>query len=231
MQQFQEQVFYHYILQDQSLRKVTQSKFFSNKYIQQLFDVAKEHSDKYQNPPTKEQISEIVRIKGYDQDISEDIINSLYNAKNLLEEYDKDWLDENVKPWIQVRNLETVMRKSIAYMKTTKVTPENASEIVEKIRHMMTTETALDFGFNLGSDFFDPENHKQSRLQRSSTGYEFLDLCLKGGWWKGSLIAFLASPKSGKCCVGDTYVNIRNKKTGEIKKMKYKDLYDINKRK
>jgi len=78
------------------------------------------------------------------------------------------------------------------------VTAENASEIVEKVRHMMSTETAIDFTFNMGADFFDAATHKQERLARTKTGYNFIDLCLKGGWWKGSLIVFLAGPKAGK---------------------------------
>ena len=109
-----------------------------------------------------------------------------------------EWLENNVSPWIQVRNLDHVMRKAIAFMKTTKVTAENASEVVEKIRHMLSSETAIDFSFNLGSDFFDPTAHLQHRLKRTSTGYDYVDLCLKGGWWKGSLITFLSGPKAGK---------------------------------
>jgi replicative DNA helicase len=50
----------------------------------------------------------------------------------------------------------------------------------------------------LGADFFDPASHIQDRLARTPTGYAFLDKCLDGGWWKGSLICFLSGPKSGK---------------------------------
>jgi len=63
---------------------------------------------------------------------------------------------------------------------------------------MLTTETALDFKFNMGSDFFNPASHLQERLSRASTGYDYIDLCLKGGYWKGSLIVFLSGPKAGK---------------------------------
>ena len=63
---------------------------------------------------------------------------------------------------------------------------------------MLTTETAIDFDFHFGSDFFDAASHLQTRLARTSTGYDFIDLCMKGGYWKGSLIGFLGGPKSGK---------------------------------
>lgn len=195
---YQEQVFFHYILNNQLFLNVTKSDFFSNEILRELFDVGKEHALKYKNPPSKDQLIQLLKIKGLGEKYSQEIIDGLYNSKQLLEEYDKEWLENNIGPWIQVRNMDNVLRKTIAYMKTTKVTAENASEVVEKVRHMLSSETVIDFSFNIGSDFFDPTSHLQQRLARSSSGYEYIDLCLKGGYWKGSLIAFLSGPKAGK---------------------------------
>jgi len=195
---YQENIFFHYILENQTFLNSTKSEFFSNQTLKDLFDIAKEHALRYKEPPSKEQLSELIRIKGLGERYSEDVVEALYNSKAQLQQYDQQWLDDNIGPWIRVRNLENVMRKSIAYMKTNKPTAENASEVVEKIRHMMTTETSIDFSFHLGADFFDPTSHLQTRLARTPTGYSFIDKCLKGGWWKGSLIVFLSGPKSGK---------------------------------
>ena len=143
-------------------------------------------------------MTELVRIKGLGEKYNDDILTSLYNTKQLLTQYDSSWLEENVGPWIQVRNLDMVMRKAVAYMKTTKVTADNAAEVVETVRHMLISETVIDFSFHLGADFFDPASHLQTRLSRTSTGFDYIDLCLKGGYWKGSLIVFLSGPKAGK---------------------------------
>ena len=195
---YQEQIFFHYILDNQIFLNVSKSDYFSNQDIRELFDIAKEHALRYKEPPTKDQMVELIRVKGLGEKFSSEQIEGLYNTKQLLGNYDSEWLEQNVGPWIQVRNLDNVMRKAIAFMKTTKVTAENASEVVEKIRHMLSSETVIDFSFNLGSDFFDPTTHLQTRLDRTTTGYDYIDLCLKGGWWKGSLIAFLSGPKAGK---------------------------------
>ena len=195
---YQESVFFHYILANQTFLNTTKAEFFSNQTLRDLFDIAKDHTINYKAPPSKEQMEELIRIKGLGEKYNEDITTALYNTKEQLKEYDPDWLEKNVGPWIRVRNLDNVMRKSIAFMKTNKVTAENASGIVEKVRHMMSTETAIDFSFDLGSDFFDAATHKQERLARTKTGYSFIDLCLNGGWWKGSLIVFLSGPKTGK---------------------------------
>jgi KaiC/GvpD/RAD55 family RecA-like ATPase len=195
---YQETIFFHYILGNPIFLNVCKQEFFSNPNIRELFEIAKDHSLKYQEPPSKEQLWELVRIKGISDKISEDVITALYNTKLELQNYTPDWLEENVGPWIRMKNLEYVMRKSVAFLKTSTLTVENTAEVVEKVRHMLSTETAIDFGFDLGVDFFDPKAHLQDRLARTSTGYSYLDKCLDGGWWKGSLICFLSGPKSGK---------------------------------
>jgi len=195
---YQENIFFHYILDNQLFLNISKSEYFQSQVLRDLFDIAKEHALKYKEPPSKEQMVELVRIKGFGEKYNDDIITSLYNTKQLLGQYDNEWLENNAGPWIQVRNLDIVMRKAIAFMKTTKMNAENASEVVEKVRHMLSSETAIDFSFNMGSDFFDPTSHLQTRLARTSSGYEYIDLCLKGGYWKGSLITFLGGPKSGK---------------------------------
>ena len=195
---YQEQIFYHYILGNQIFLNVSKSEYFQNQDMRALFDIAKEHAMRYKEPPSKEQMVELIRVKGFGEKFSAEQIEGLYNTKALLGQYDNEWLEQNVGPWIQVRNLDNVMRKAIAFMKTTKVTAENANEVVEKIRHMLSTETAIDFSFDIGADFFDATRHLQSRLERTSTGYDYIDLCLKGGWWKGSLVTFLSGPKAGK---------------------------------
>jgi len=226
---YQEQIFFHYILGNQLFLNVSKSEFFTNTTIRELFDVSKEHALKYKEPPSKEQLIELIRIKGLGEKYSDEIIDSLFKSKEVLTQYDDEWLENNVGPWIEVRNLDNVMRKAIAFMKTTKVTAENASEVVEKIRHMLISETIIDFSFNLGSDFFDPTAHLQTRLARTTTGFDYIDLCLKGGYWKGSLIAFLSGPKAGKCCTSDTIIKIRNKKTGEIQKIQMGEFHNLQK--
>jgi len=195
---YTEQIFFHYILNNQIFLTHTKSDFFTNSNVKEIFDIAKEHALRYKEPPSKDQIAELIKIKGLGEKYTDDILTSLYNTKQLLSNYDDTWLEENVGPWIQVRNLDIVMRKAIAYMKTTNFTAENATEVVETVRHMLTSETALNFKFNLGADFFDPASHVQTRLARTSSGYDYVDLCLKGGYWKGSLIVFLGGPKCGK---------------------------------
>lgn len=195
---YQEQIFYHYILEHPLFLNVTRPDFFTNSNVKELFEIAKEHTLKYNEPPSKEQMIQLVQIKGFGEKLTSDIVEGLYNTKLLLSKYGDEWLENNIGPWIQIRNLDNTMRKSIAYMKTTKVTAENAGEVVERVRHMLSNETVIDFSFNLGKNFFDAASHLQTRLSRTSSGYEYIDICTKGGYWKGMLMVLFGMPKSGK---------------------------------
>ena len=196
--QYLEQIFFHYILANQSFLNVAKSEFFSSSVLKDLFEIAKEHASRYKEAPSKEQLTELIHIKGVHDKYNDDIISALYNTKALLSQYDGEWLTNNVGPWIEIRNLDTVMRSALAYMKLTKSSAENAHEIVEKVRNMISTGTSIDFKFNLGRDFFDPTSHMQTRLERHSSGYDYVDLCLKGGYWRGALLVLLGMPKIGK---------------------------------
>lgn len=225
---YQEQVFYHYILDNQLFINTTKPEFFTNSNVKEIYEVAREYAIKYKEAPSKDQMVQLIQIKGLSEKYTPDMIEALYNTKQLLTQYGNEWLENNVGPWIQVRNLDNVMRKAIAYMKTTKVTAENASDVVEKIRHMLSNETRIDFSFDLGKDFFDPAAHLQTRLSRTPTGYEYVDICTKGGYWKGSLMVLFGMPKSGKCVEKNTIITIRNKKTGEIQKISMENFYNLH---
>ncbi len=195
---YQEQAFYHYILENDHFLTACQPDFFAAKNIRLAYEVASEFAKEYKEAPSSEQMQELIHIKGLNESLSNDVIIALYNSKNVLEQYEKQWLDDNVSAWIKVQNAQLAFRKGAAYLKSTSVTAENASEVVENLKHMMTTDMTLDFEFKRGSDFFDPKSHLQTRLARTPTGYEYIDKCLKGGWWKGMLTAFLSGPKTGK---------------------------------
>jgi archaellum biogenesis ATPase FlaH len=65
---------------------------------------------------------------------------------------------------------------------------------------MFNQSCVLNFDDNgdTGSDFWDAESHKQKKLKRSPSGYDFIDHCLNGGYFSGALICFAGAPKTGK---------------------------------
>ena len=116
---YQEQIFFHYILENQNLVEVTEPEFFTNKNLRNSYEIAREFCKEYKLPPSKDQMWELVRIKGMDQDLSEDVVNALWNTRPMMNQYEDEWLDNHVGAWIRIRNVENTFRKGMAYLKNT----------------------------------------------------------------------------------------------------------------
>lgn len=195
--QFQDLVIYHYVLSDAMLLNNTKPEYFQNSILRSLFTIAKEHAIKYAIPPTQQEVKNIVQLKCVGDELTNDIIESVYNSCDLSS-YSMEWLRDNSAKWVKVHNLEYVMRKATAYMKTSNFNSDNAEEVVENVKSMISNETAIDFDTSAGVDFFNAESHTSSELVKHSTGYDYIDKCLKGGFYLGGLFTFLAGPKCGK---------------------------------
>lgn len=200
MNQFLQNIIFFYILKNPSLTLKCRGEFFDVAYLKALFDILKPFVLNYKMCPTLTQAIDLVKVEGKDAVIPEDVITMIYQHEEKLNQYTDEWLDGNVKAWLTWSNTMSGLRSTIGYVKTISpdVNFENYQEINEKIKTIFNSQTQMSFDDDEGADFFDPNSHKTSLLKRRSTGYPFLDLCSKGGYWSGSLWCFVGAPKSGK---------------------------------
>lgn len=210
-----EKVFYHYIDLRPEIEDQVLSRFYTNKEIKLAHDIRKEFRKKYMTAPTAGQMKQICKLKNLSEQLSDEQIDILYNED--VKQYEREWLDEVAECWVEYKTLDYSVLDLVAYMKTTKVTTDNIKDVVQTVKTLITDRNNIDFKFDEGSDFFDPETHKQHVSERFSTGYPYLDTVLGGGYSPKTLIAFCGIPKVGKCTHSSTVIRIRNKKTGEIK--------------
>lgn len=195
---YQEQIFYHYILENATYLESTLPDYFSNSNVREIFSIAKKHTLKYKSAPSRDQLINIISTLGLTEKYNNDLIISLYNTRVMVEQQEPKWLEDNVGGWIRLKSVEVSLRKAITFLKTAELNAENADSITQTIRNLIVDGTSLDLAFRSGSNFFDPKCHLQTKLARKSSGYNYVDLCLKGGYWNGSLIVFLGMPKAGK---------------------------------
>lgn len=199
---FIQNVYYHYILSNPSLALKFEPEFFTAKPLQYAFKTAKDYVVKYHQPPTADQMKQLVVDNNMQDVLQDDVIDVLYAQKQMLSSYTDEWLYDETTNWAILENVKKSIVDVAAYLKLNQDDMEsgNAKQVVEHIKTMFNKSCILEFSDDLdtGSDFWDAESHSQKKLERSSLGYDFLDFCLNGGGFPGALICFAAAPKTGK---------------------------------
>lgn len=191
-----EKILYHYILQRKELLQHTKENFFDTPNYPKLFQAAKAFVEKYNQVPTQKQLIEIVKIKGWGETINREFIDSLYEIN--LEEYDPEWLNESTEAWVEYKSLDKSVENLVTYLKTTKIDASNVKNVVETAKDIIVRGNNIDFKFDEGLDFFNPESHKQPTLDTFTTGYPYLDTVLGGGWSTKALYVIAGENKVGK---------------------------------
>lgn len=202
MNNYTETLFYHYILSKPDIAYKIKPEFFDGKNLQELYRIGREYSVKYHSAPTADQIKELVRLDNKQDTLTNDLIDILYASASNLNQYTDDWLFDSVSSWAQWKNFTGALVDTVTYVKLHQddVTTENVKEICEKAKGSFNRQAILDIKNtdNKGLDFFDANSHKEVKLKRMPTGIDYIDKCLKGGTWAGSLIGFAGAPKVGK---------------------------------
>jgi len=222
-----EKIIFHNILENKEYIRVTKAEFFDSPNYSDLFKCAAGFIEKYNQTPTKEQMVELAKIGGLEK-INRDFIEIVFNCDKSA--YDKEWLQESTEAWIESKKLEKAANQLVTYLKTTDISIENVKNVVETSRDIIMNGTNLDLKFDEGLDFFNPESHRQPLADTFSSGFPYVDLVLGGGWYSKALFVLCGQQKVGKCSKGTTKITIRNKKTGEIKKISLKKFHELTKK-
>lgn len=195
-----ENIIFFYVLKNIDLVQAFKGSYFTNPVLKQLFDIVKPHILEYRQEPTERQTVDLVKLHGIDDKITVDTIHALWESKSMVGQYTDEWLNQNTHAFGEWQNLMGGLRRVIEYVKTIQqdVTFENCADIVQKAKSMFQSDTNFNLNTSSGHDFFDPANHMQAQLETRTSGYRFIDQCLKGGWSNKSLNIFMGSPKVGK---------------------------------
>ena len=218
-----EPVWFCSIVSDPIYIESGKATFFKDKRHQEAFKIVKSFWKKYNEIPTPSQVKEVVKMLNLGDKLPENQVDTLFGYN--LSDYDPQWLKENTEAWIEWKNLEQSALDSITYIKSTPVNVDNIKDVVNTFKSIIVDRNNLDFSFNLGLDFTDPDAHRQPKNSTFSSGYDFIDLALGGGFSAKSLYVFLGQPKVGKCFLGTA--QIRKGVTGEMYKISIKDFFNM----
>lgn len=196
----QEHIIYHFALSRLDICPKIKPEYFDSKNFQILYKIAQDYAIKYRCAPSAEQMKDLVKVEGYGEQIPDDSIDMLYASQSSLGQRTDDWLYENVIGWAEWQGLLGAVEKVVSYIKLKQgeVTPDNVVETCETVKNIFTRDATVRFDDSQGVDFYDAAKHKQVQLRRFSSGFDYVDMCLRGGYFSGSLICFVGAPKIGK---------------------------------
>ena len=189
-----EKIFFNYFLKKPHYLKSVGPGFFSNRDVDQISKLAKTFYVKFGESPSKEQMKALV--KDDPNEISDDIVTAVYNINT--NEYDNDWLKRTSESWIKWKHFDKQLVKTIEYVKTQDVSPDNVEDIVTRAIGMISTEGSINFDSDVGLDFFEPEDHIQRKSKKLETGWTFVDNVSGGGYDPKSLIIYAGEQNVGK---------------------------------
>ena len=193
-----EKIFFRLSLEKPKYLQAIKYNFYTSEEIDALSFLANKFYAKFSETPTKENLKLLVQNHPKSKErVSDNILEMVFDVD--LDKYDEEWLTNTAESWIKWRTFNTSLTDTIEYIKTTDVNPENVDAIVTKVKGLINDRNNLTFNSDLGLNFFDFDSHDQKEADKVSTGYNFLDRMLGGGYDRGgNLVVYAGEQNIGK---------------------------------
>ena len=196
-----ENIILRHILENSNYFDNCRREYFKNESLGSIFEAAKSFWDKYHEMPTSAQMIEYFKVMK-DNSVDPAEINGIYDIE--LKKYEDTWLVDTTQFFIEYKTLTKSAVDGLKYIQSTPASSENIRTIIDTFKGIITERNNIDFSFDEGLDFFNPESHKQYTQNTFSSGYPFIDTVLGGGFSAKALYVFMGMPKVGKSlCLGN----------------------------
>ena len=223
-----EKNFFTWILEHPSQFFKVEPAYFKNDEIRFIYNIVKDEYVLSKNVASPQQIVAMIKLYDPEEKINNNVIKVI--LKNDISVHDQTWLEQRFRAWKMSNEVKNKTYETIDLIRNLKdIDYDNVVDVVSKIKQVYNNISLIeDDDEDLGVDFDDAENHKQEvTTNKIPSGWGNVDTILQGGWDKGTFNVLMGETNCGKCQSSDTQIVIKNKKTGEIKKMKIGDVYQM----
>lgn len=193
-----EKIFFRLSLVKPKYLQSIKTNYYQSEEIDILSYLANKFYIKFNETPSKDQLNLLIQnSKRAKEKVTGGILDLLFDVD--LDQYDEEWLTNTAESWIKWKTFNNSLTDTIEFIKTTQVTPENTESIIQKVKGLINERNNITFNSDLGLEFFDPEAHDQKETDKVSTGYNFADRLLNGGYDKGgNLVVYAGEQNIGK---------------------------------
>ena len=154
-----ENILLRYIIENPVYLETCLPSYFTNDSLSEIMTVFSDFWVKYHEIPKCEQIIESFKIQGKTDNVSSDEIRSLFNID--LKKYEDVWLKETTEFFIEYKTLTKSAVDGLKYIQSSPVDSENIRGVIDNFKRIILERNNIDFNFDEGLDFFNPDSHKQ----------------------------------------------------------------------
>lgn len=192
-----EKVFFKISLDKTNYLSTINRSFYTSDEIGVMHYLASTFFEKFKETPSKDQMKALLQSPKIKTEIDDSIVDLIYSVDTV--NYDQEWLTETTESWIKWCNFQGTLMDTIEFVKTTDVSPDNVDNIISKVKTLVNERNSIVFNSDIGLDFFNAEDHIPDTTSKVSTGYQFLDRVLDGGYDRdGSLVVYVGEQNIGK---------------------------------
>jgi len=190
-----EKIFYLYTRENPKYLKNIRDNFYENKAIALIHNLTSSFYNRFAQMPSVAQIKTVAKQDQFKNVLTDGIVDIIFEES--LDTYEPAWLQETSQAWIMWKSLDQSLIDTLEYVKTVKVTPDNVSNIVSRVKDLINDRNNIIFDQDLGKDFFDSSNHIAPPDSKISSGYNWID-DLIGGFSHKTLVCYMGQPNVGK---------------------------------